>query len=58
MTVKEMPDIKARITALFIVARMARRELSVKLFDGQTMMTKRGASNYIDAIPLMNKGIA
>lgn len=43
--------------ARFIASLMARKELSVKLFDGQTMMTKRGASNYIDAIPLMNKGI-
>jgi len=41
----------------YIVALMARRELSVKLFANQTMLTKRGASNYIDSIPSMNRGI-
>lgn len=41
----------------YIVALMDRRGFSEKLFDNQTMLTKRGASNYIDQIPLMNKGI-
>lgn len=41
----------------YIVALMGRRELTVRLFDAQTMLTKRGASNYIGEIPLMNKGL-
>lgn len=41
----------------FIVALMARKNLSEKLFSGSTMLTKRGASNFIDEIKLMNAGI-
>jgi len=41
----------------YIVALMARRELSVQLFKNQTKLTKQGASNYISSIPLMNKGL-
>ena len=41
----------------YIVALMGRRNLSIKLLEGQTMLTKRGASNLIESIPLMNKGL-
>ncbi len=41
----------------YIVALMARRELSMKLFERATELTKQGASNYITQIPLMNKGL-
>jgi hypothetical protein len=41
----------------YIIALMDRRNLSAKLFDSQTMLTKRGASNYIDDIKVMNRGI-
>jgi hypothetical protein len=36
---------------------MARRNLSAELFKGQTMLTRRGASNYIESIPAMNRGL-
>lgn len=42
----------------FIVALMGRKNLSAALFASEAMLTKRGASNYIDSIPLMNKGVA
>lgn len=41
----------------YIVALMGRRNISIALFANQTMLTKRGASNYIEAIPAMNRGI-
>lgn len=41
----------------YIVALMGRRDLSIALLDGKDMLTKRGASNLIDAIPQMNRGL-
>lgn len=41
----------------YIIALMARRNISVALFAHQDMLTKRGASHYIDSIPAMNRGL-
>lgn len=41
----------------YVIALMDRKAITAALFNGQKMLTKKGASNLITQIPKMNRGL-